>query len=358
MVAKAAKSERHKLKLVIGDGIHPVQGLLSPERITSDYEREFGKPPSGRQQARRQWDAYEVARFQTYNSCPSFGYFILFYLAKRGLISSIITTNYDLFFNSIADRLGDVWQINPAASPSSYSWEGYYSRPSPRKTPLWKIHGSLTHTVNKACPSDEHAHIFRLPNFPVTTAASRVSTVIRRKIRHNNLAYIGARYSISSLTSESGGPGVSCHYLDWAFNNDRSCFCREIDRATQQLKSFPSAPILLIGFTGYYDRRRKNPWNEELAPVVSSLPPRTQIFYLLKDEQAARLERTPPPSGSLYHKFYRSKIYYDVFSDAGEYLSRVLEASGVAKISALKRQYIWEWVNGSLFTPMDKLRRR
>jgi hypothetical protein len=350
----ASRSRRYEIKFVVGDGIQPVQSLLSPLRIRDELTTRLGRPPTPGEESRERWKYYEYARFHTFNSSPGFAYFLLVHLANAGLVTSITTTNYDSYLDSLSLRI-EPWNINPCARKGDYCWEDYYSQNAVGLRRAWKIHGSLSHVLFHGCSDPVRPHIFRLPHFPVYNSVGAMRRSFNFSANHDHLSYIGMRHGIPSLNYERQKAGDAHHFLDWELGDRRKAFKTEIEASIDDLLSSSTRAIVMIGFTGYYDNRKPDdPFNEELVPHVIALSKRVPVFYLIRQSQALRLRRDPPPTGSLYHYFRRRlPNRFAVFSEAGTFLAACLEHAHLASSSELRARYSWDWEHGDMFIPRD-----
>lgn len=348
------------MTFLVGDGISPSQEVLTHDAI-KEAERSRLRLPAGRdltkkQEARARWCQYEFARFFTTNVIPPLGYFGLYHLSRIGLVRSIITTNYDLYFNAIAERTDAPWSLNPILSRGQYSWDNYYGRRSSAssRVPVLKIHGSLSHATFTCCSSTECAHIFRLPGFPIYNDVAPINARFGVRQNHDHLGHVG--YSDRPRSLAGRERCLASHYLDWAFDNKRDAFAKEIDAARREL-SYSSGPVVLLGFTGFFDRTSANPWNEELVPLIEELHRKGRpIFYFIHDTQRKKLETTGSPSGSLAPWCLSRKRYSGQFTDSGSFLLDAIDQAGVGNAADLRIAYAWDWVHGPRFLQPMQLR--
>ncbi len=171
------------------------------------------------------WKHLEYSRFWTLNNTPPLGYFLLHYLAKNNAIRTIITTNYDLFLNSIFSRFDCAQKtyFNPAINEHEFNWEEYYStkKITDKNTlKIFKIHGSLTHVVFRKCYDNQnHSHIFKLPSFLIGFDTSQLRKMFNLKYLHNYLGHEGVKYNEPSLINDNAATGYYVHYIDWALKD-------------------------------------------------------------------------------------------------------------------------------------------
>jgi hypothetical protein len=344
---KEASSRAKKIKFVVGDGIWPVQSLVSPDSIRTKFISRRGRNPTVSEEAVERWKSYEYARFHTFNSCPAFGYFVLFHLARRNYIQSIVTTNYDLRFDSLAERF-DIWSVNPSLATGRYSWESYDSART-SKVRLWKIHGSLSHVTFLTCSSQDGAHIFRAPHFPINNSINSLRQRWGFIANHDYFGQVGRRYGITTLCGETQTPTVASHFLDWAYGNKREVFKNQIQAAVADLSAPSTLAIVLLGFTGFFNKSTNHPYNEELVPTILSLSKRNPVLYFIHESQYRRLLDRPPPKGSLFHYFRRLPRVFKVYRDAGDELASAIQLAGLGETTDLRQEWLWDWVNGDAF---------
>ncbi len=124
------------------------------------------------------WNHLEYYRLRTSNGLPNINYLCLAALIRRGVVSSVITTNYDIYLQSVERRDPSFrFHLNPCLRPEDTGWDsdGYYSRwpwgwpPTTIRdgdgrlhVPLWKVHGDLGFVRWAHCD-----HRFGLPDFAV-----------------------------------------------------------------------------------------------------------------------------------------------------------------------------------------------
>jgi hypothetical protein len=180
-----------------------------------------------------------------------------------GVCSNLITTNYDLFFDTIWKKYPDFIGTNPILDNHEYDWEGYYSSRKNKRC-YWKIHGSLSHVVFKSEKGSKNPYIFSLPRFAVSSNKPGIATAYRLK---HTIPYLGYEAHVYTKTDFCQIRHLSPRfipYIDWSFGNNRSLFNKEILGAKTVLSKPDSiAAIVLIGFRGFYDPKG-HPWNEEL----------------------------------------------------------------------------------------------
>jgi hypothetical protein len=118
-------------------------GLLSkapPDWSPSEIDRicggDFGKRAV-------EWSYYELARFISANGLPPTYYYYIWLLCARGLTDCLITTNYDLYWDSIVDKVGGFG--DPVFTrPVVNSGEVIDQHPAdPNAIVMWKLHGTL-----------------------------------------------------------------------------------------------------------------------------------------------------------------------------------------------------------------------
>jgi hypothetical protein len=136
-----------RLVFLIGSGIRRVCNILNDGQVAIEAQRRgYSTNPRSRSFQEFKWRLFEYARFHTANTLPTFAHACVSQMMVDGVCRDLITTNYDLFFDSIWEKHPD-WGVkqNPLAKSGEFCWAGYYSaRIAARNKPrYWKIHGSL-----------------------------------------------------------------------------------------------------------------------------------------------------------------------------------------------------------------------
>jgi hypothetical protein len=160
------------------------------------------------------WDDYEFARFISENDVPPISHFFLHLLCKRGLVDSIITTNYDCYWESAVRRAPDANYrsrvvVAPRVEGSSVSvvCSASYDQQSIR---YWKIHGSFGILYFPECGD-------YLQHPPFTFGA--VSPYFRTELCRGNYPDTFHDFKVPvdkthSLCGLVGGSGPIVHFID------------------------------------------------------------------------------------------------------------------------------------------------
>jgi hypothetical protein len=311
------------------------------------------------------WKYLEFARFFTNNTIPSLGYFLLNHLISRKKIRSIITTNYDLYLNSVFERTSNSTRshcFNPVKNNNDFDWENYYtSRKSLNfdTVKIFKIHGSLTHVVFKNCsPQNNQLHIFKLPSFLVGFDTRQIRRKFRLKYLHNYLGHIGVKHNQPTLINDSSRTGYYVHYIDWAVKplcnsrtNYRDFFKKEIEYAIKELKKIKNiGAIIIIGFTGYHNEANlRDDRNEELTPIIVSLLGKVPVFHFLEEEQYRKA------SGNINKLHLWNAVknvnvsHVNTYTNTGDFLMSLICGKNKLLRNRLKAEHDADWVNGNLF---------
>jgi hypothetical protein len=269
---------RKRLVFIVGNGIRFVSNILNEAELRKkarkkrlDENREAMTPAEFEV---FRWRHFEFARYWTANSLPSFAHCCVHRLVQDGLCRDLITTNYDLFFDTIWERSDFPIACNPVANPDEYLWEGYYSRRHAAKNlrRYWKIHGSLSH-VCFVSPASASPHPYRLPRFAVSINDDTLARAYEIPSQAPFMGYESEQYCGTPFSSLHTLSGSFLPFIDRTYGNNRTPFQREIDGAKAVLADQRSlAAVVLLGFSGYYNQRiSSHPWNEELVPAIENL---------------------------------------------------------------------------------------
>lgn len=316
----AAATQARPIDVVIGDRIARV-----PLRARSVFASSLKITSQSRINA-RYWDFVEYYRLRTANALPHINYAALAVLLNRGLVSSVTTTNYDQYLQSISRR-SEVFRfmMNPCLSPGDESWDndGYYGRwpknevpPAAFKqasgtwlVPLWKIHGDLGYVRWSPCD-----HRFRLPDF----AVSRPPLTDAQRKRFNKaglyclhtlpLAMDGALYAEVDATMRRNHDVLDAwHHTD--FDSDRQIFEREGTAAQNALRAGAGtrSAILVIGLA----TQDANP--EEIIPALVEAARQAPLIYVIPSESPVS-----PNSNLLLLELSKRGIPHQVINEVSE----------------------------------------
>ena len=273
---RAGRQIRKRLIFIVGDGIRPVQNILSDRRVTA-LAAKRGLTPGTDAFNDFKWRLFEYARYYTSNWIPSFAHCCIHRLMADGLCSHVITTNYDLFFDSIWSKYPAMRvATNPVASKGEYTWDGYYSRRGTHLPPLcyWKIHGSLSHGVFNRLPLSTREYLLvRLPRMAIATNQPEIARAYRLPTTCPFLGQEATENRRTRFPNFHQLEPTFQPYIDWNYSGDRSRFQREIDAVKSILKTPKHfAGIVLLGFRGYFNSANpSDPFNEELVPILQKL---------------------------------------------------------------------------------------
>ena len=341
---------------------------MNDEAFFDLWKKRYGKKVVASWSKKRidleRWKYLEFARFTTNNVIPSFAYFLLHHLINSGSIKSIITTNYDLFLNSIFERTNKShgsFCFNPVINNDDFDWEGYYSiKPrNPKVVKIFKIHGSLSHVVFRNCRHhNNQLHIFKLPSFVVGFDTQPLRREFGINYLHNYLGHVGLRHNQPTLINDEKRTGYYVHYIDWAVKclcnkriHYRDFFTKEIQYATRELKKSPDiGAIIIIGFTGYHNQvNRKDENNEELSPAIVSLLNKVPVFYFLHQHQY-NVATTDPNRLYLWNAVVKVNYKQAVkYIDTGDLMLDLACGQKHLLRKRLMAIYKSDWVNGNLF---------
>lgn len=290
---RAGRQLGRRLVFIVGNGIDPVDNILNDRDLRRKAGSHYRTP---RAFEAYKWRHFEYARYYTATSLPSFAHCCIFKFVEEGLCRDVITTNYDMFFDTIWEHLSKVRVCrNPIARRGEYLWEGYYS---PRKrlaagARYWKIHGSLSHVCFKNRRRAGTHHIHRLPRFAISANDSLLARRYRIPTQAPFLGFERANFTRTAFANYADLSGTFSPHIDWTWDNEREKFRGEIEGARAVLSdSAKIAAVVLLGFSGYYnDHDPTDPWNEELVPDIRNLHARgfRNVFMAVHEAQAGRI---------------------------------------------------------------------
>lgn len=340
-----------KVALVVGDGIDP-QLAIKPRPRYIEYARSQGITINTIFDEDRQcWRYYETERWSSWNIKPALAYYYAWRLCFEELIHCIITTNYDLWFESMLhkDPLRQGFTLNPVASDTEYLYEGFYEQQSQilNKMQLFKAHGSLNFAsfIDSAHPEPL---IFKLPQFLVGFPRSKPRDEFALPA-HN---YLGCELATSGIVHPSfiiDRCDRLAHFID--FNFPRSVYSRVINSSFDVLDSADVNLVLVIGFSGFYDTSDStNPFNEELVPVLLDIANSVPVYQLLNTNQN-------PTQSYLYNELQSKRNCRAFQETARNFLVDLMRhlSQLIAGDETLSREWLEyyeeNWVSGNLFLP-------
>lgn len=270
---------RKRLVFIVGNGIRSVSNILDDAQLRAKAKKitrvKKRAPMTPAKFEALKWRHFEFARYWTANGLPSFAHCCVHRLIQDGLCRDVITTNYDLYFDTLWERSDFPIACNPVANPDEYLWEGYYSPRNAANNPCryWKIHGSLSHVCFAPTASSVSPHPYRLPRFAVSINNDTIAQAYKIPSQAPFMGYESEQCRGTPFSTLTDLSGPFFPFIDRTYGNDRTHFRREIDGAKAVLADKRSlAAVVLLGFSGCYDHRKPNhPWNEELVPALENL---------------------------------------------------------------------------------------
>lgn len=268
---KQPAQQREQVLFFVGNGIQRVANILYHDSINA-LAKSKGIHDEDELIAYR-WRLFEFARYYTTYTLPSFAHCHIHRLVSDKVCSDVVTTNYDLFFDSIWKKYPELEvQMNPTLLPGEYHWDNYRSQYQAGKPRYWKIHGSLSHVVFREESGSGHL-IHKLPDIAIPTNIDSIAKSFNLDTAAPFMGFHKFHYPATYFPNHDVIKSSFEPFIDWTYHNNRSLFQREISAITDHLRN-PSnlAGIFLIGFTGYYNESNDgDPWNEELTPVIHSV---------------------------------------------------------------------------------------
>jgi hypothetical protein len=292
----SARAPNKRLIFVVGNGIRQVSNILNDDQVKVLASKRNYIPGTVAYREFK-WRLFEYARYHTANSLPSRAHCYIQRLIADYACSDLITTNYDLFFDSIWRKFPSLAvATNPVAADHEYLWDGYYSwrKRSRRPRRYWKIHGSLSHGVFRSKkPYPTSYMLVGLPRCAIGTNQPNIAAAYGLDTTSPFLGYEALEFPGTNFPDHNRLDATFEPFIDWTYGNDRTLFTREIAEAKKVLRNTRStAAIVLIGFRGYHNPSNPHdPWNEELVPVLQDLIKSgfDKIFMAVHQNQAAKL---------------------------------------------------------------------
>ena len=284
---------------------------------------------------------------------PSFTHCCIWKIVNDGLCDNVITTNYDMFFDSIWTKYPNLRVLmNPVLRRGEFNWEGYFSSAS--KTPAtnyWKLHGSLSHIAFKFGGTGTKSHIFKLPRFMVSSNEPETKSYFSLKHSLPFLGYEAERHPKTHFYLTESQDDHFIPFIDWSFSNDRTPFEREIKWAQSKIKQVDSiAAILIIGFSGYFDPKR-SPRNEEIVEGLNALLNSgfDKMFMVVSKKQYGRTK--DPPYG-LMRRLRRSGHCWKFEDSSDDFIEDFfLTYSDYFPFLSVRREFLKTWPRWFLVQP-------
>jgi len=258
------RASRKTLKVILGDGYDPTTELTHPLNILPSVTVTYPLVLTSTQR-RTIWRRYEYIRVKTSNQLPDLLLYYLIRLAEEGIISTVVTTNYDCYWSSIKARnasSGVKIVINPigAAGPADDSYyESGTIPPLPGTLLVHTIHGRLDF-IRFNCQ-----YRWPLPEF--------VTDFYHSDLVRSEPFVTPFQHWCRPGRDPCGKTDSYWHDLDWLNDDNRDRYAYEIGTACDSLAdSATTAGILVIGFSGYYDDKDiHSRYNEEIVPVLERI---------------------------------------------------------------------------------------
>jgi hypothetical protein len=329
---KTAQSDNKRLDVIIGDGIDPMKEIHDACKA-SYADVDHRNRNRIYELDSESWKKYEHVRHYTTNVRPSPSYDFVLHLARKGILRSIITTNYDTtldsMFNIFKTDMPLPVNLNPILIHNEWSHFGYCSEiVSSTAIDFWKIHGSLSHVFCRGCST-----LLKCPDFVIPFGSKSVTDRYNHPITH---MYLPGKTSCCPIRlSPTEITGSTCgHYIhpnDWNIPNFRSIlpFNKIIDKAMTQLRN-DAFGIIFIGFKGNRNYEEINQVAEDLSGTGVHW-----IMYLSSSQQVS-VESAPE------HFHLRDIIIndggifeYSSTADIAGKLNEALRVSGLMSLTEL-----------------------
>jgi len=305
---------RKKIVLVVGNAIHARPktreadgekgGLYGNEFIRKDKLvrtlREIGAGASGHgsiklNEYRALWLYHESLRLLSSSKLPRPALTYLYYLLMRDMVDLVITSNYDLFLESISQKVEPpkiCFALNPVGKttrPDAH--DGYGEQPSGSHIILAKYHGDVGHVLFL----DGCRCLFRLPldpALPHTTVMHSLEQVLKACQKDDDDELL---LQLRRRHGHLRGKAEPYHFIDYNFPKvprDKlfSYEIKAVERWIAKLSPSNTAGFLIVGFAGRWVSGRDRMSEEIVWPLVEKARegiPATMIF-LPKDESEFR----------------------------------------------------------------------
>jgi hypothetical protein len=326
---RTGRSAKKKIVFLVGSGILHISNILNDDQIISEVAKRsrISKNPTSRSFQEFRWRLFEYARYYTANTLPTLAHACIYQMITDGVCRDVITTNYDLFFDSIWEKYPKLnIKKNPVCTTGEHNWDNYYScrRTLRGNARYWKIHGSLSHVVFRGKSLTAPYQIHQLPRFAISTNQPDLANKFGGETLAPFMGYEERQYPKTQFALPSSLNPQYEPFIDWTYGSKRACFEREIRAASHVLKDKQSvAAIVIIGFRGYFDEKNpRNPWNEELVPVINKLidDGNIPIFMALHRQQYNEINE---PTSKLPKRLDSSGCCY-VYDDVGAFITELV----------------------------------
>lgn len=329
-------SRSGKLKFIIGDGIYPQEGIKSRADIVEHALSSGKKRSSDIDEDRWCWQIYERYRWRSANVLPSKNYFYLYHLCRDNTVNAIITTNYDLYIDSIFTKypLPQGYVLNPLIKhDGDYDGDDFYGKVSGgEKLHLWKIHGSFSHiSFITSNLKGNNSHIFKLPRI-LMGYPENYPTVEYGLPSHNFLNNTEANCNCNRMA----------HFTDMSFK--RELFLKPIiSGATLDLQDDNTAGIIIVGLTGQHDPANpQDERNEELVPLLIELAKKIPVYLILSPRQK---------NDSYLYRMLTNSMQGEVIDIFRRIFMSYYKMTG-RLISPIDDEYQREWAYGDKFSKL------
>lgn len=335
-----------RLVFIVGNGIRHVSNILNDDQVKIEAAKR-GYKPGTVDFDNFKWRLFEYARYHTANTLATFAHCCIHRMVTDRACGHVITTNYDLFFDSIWQKcpLLNVAR-NPVAKKNEYLWDAYYSyqRKSSQSPCYWKIHGSLSHGVFRGKTSKDDRLLVSLPRFAIPTNQPEIAKAYGLDTTSPFLGYEASENPGTAFPDHLKLDPTFQPFIDWMFH-DRKIFDREIAGAKAVLSDVNKIEaIILLGFRGYFNRANPaDPWNEELVLILDKLLGSgfDNIFMAVDDRQYAT--RHEAASEFMRNRFSAGKA--DRYTDVGKFMRDLLSRYSLLFPYALVDSEYAKWAN-------------
>jgi hypothetical protein len=274
-IIKTANKD-HKLLLILGSQIN-IYDLPDFVSYRQQLSTEARKLQSIKKVEKKLFAKYERARIVSSNCLPPINLLCITRLIRKGIVDSIITTNYDCSLLETVKRFGGPYTCvqNPPLPGEGFqdTWDkdGYISPypPKDNEIPVWKIHGDIGFVR-----MDECQHIFKLPKFSITLP--QLDTSVEHPCCHWSVLKNGStKYNYDPTLFREHAATRYHHHVD--FGATRDLFTIERQAAAKQLEEHVKKgnPIIIIGISFNVN------FGEDLTEILNKLPSGSDIVYIV-----------------------------------------------------------------------------
>lgn len=289
LLRATAPKSKLQVVLIIGNGGVIDLPFKRRDKLYNAIKKQAAKlghdEPTSIEFRRLVWHYNEILRDISANVMPRSVLVYLAHLILERLCSLIITPNYDLFLQSICDKLNVEYALNPVNTGSKFH-DGY-GKNIKSNILIYKYHGDAGHIIFESC-----REVFRLPCFPVipfSPLSDQLLKMFALPLPYHSLAEAGQLHYYRGESHITGWPD---HYIDFNFPDipHSQIFSKEINGAIKAIDNInpnETAGFLIVGFAGRWVKGKDRISEEIVHPLIRKIKegvPATMIFNPSKQD--------------------------------------------------------------------------